>query len=289
MYCGNDVRSRRKISNIQNNQSEKENGLKKQSRYLLSDSQRKLFLNRIIPYLIIGCTIWLTTEILFSFLFKGTNFTPEFIIIYVSFIIADLIAFFLFFLTARKNQILISLLFYFMFTCLAGTISLPIIMFNPNLSRQVNMFIVASLEGTLIVALLAIFLRNRYLNKGNVFIHVILFVVFLALAEGAFFFIFSIENWILTLSITLPYILIVSLIIIFYGAIAMKNEGKQPWSYILFKVLGILLMSLLIAVAVAILVLIIIGLAIICGDGNLDLSGISFGSFGSKKKKKKKI
>jgi FtsH-binding integral membrane protein len=289
MYCGKDVRSSRKGSNTRKEQTKNGDSKKKQSRYLLNDPQRKLFLHRIIPFLIIGCTIWLASEILFSYLFKGASFTHEFIIFYVCFIIADLIALFLFFITARKNQILTSIFFYFIFTYLAGAISLPIIIFYPDLSQQVNMFIVASLEGTIVVALLAIFLRKRYLNKGNVFIHVILFLILLALAECAFFLMFSIENWILTLSITLPYLLIVSLIIIFYGAIAVKNEGKQSWSYILFKVLGALLVSLLIAVAIAILVLIIICLAIICGDGNFDLSGLSFGGSGSRKKKKKNL
>jgi len=289
MYCGKSVKSGRELSNVQNNQIKNDDGVKKQSRYILNDSQRKLLLYRIIPILIIGCAIWLLAESVFSFLFKEASFTPQFIIIYFTFVITDLAALLLFFITARKNYVLMSLLFYFLFTCLAGTISLPIIIFNYELSQQVKMFIVASLEGTIVIALVAIVLRKRYLKKGNILLHVILFLVFLILAEGVFFLIFSIENWVLTLSITFPYILIVALIVLFYGAIAVKKEGEQPWTYILFKILGILLASLLIALVIAILVLLIIGLAILCGDGNFDLSGISLSGSGRRKKKEKNI
>ena len=289
MYCGRDLRNYHKVSTIQHNYSKNNHDLKKQSRYILNDSQRKLFLYRILPLLIIGNMLWLLSEMVLSFLFNEASFTPEFGIIYISFMVADIFAFILFYLTARKNLILMSILFYLMFTCLAGAISLPIIILIPMLARQVTMFIVASFEGTIVVALVAIVLRNRYLKKGNIFIHGILFLIFLALAEGVFFIIFSIENWVLTLSITFPYILIVSLILLFYGAIAVKKEEKQPWPYILFKIISILLLSLIISIAVAIIVLIVIALAIICGDGSFDLSGLSFSGSGRRKKKMKKL
>ncbi|TFG18239.1 MAG: zinc ribbon domain-containing protein, partial [Promethearchaeota archaeon] len=105
MYCGKNMKNSRKVSIIGNNQSKNDDGVNKQSRYLLNDSQRRLLVYRIIPLLIIGCVIWLLAESVFSFLFKESSFTPQFIIIYVTFVIADLVALLLFFITARKNYV----------------------------------------------------------------------------------------------------------------------------------------------------------------------------------------
>ncbi len=302
MYCGKKITHDRERKNIvvtdaqtdysrikEPHDATSEVKSKRQSKYILNDSQRKLFLYKIIPLLVLGCFIWLFGEIMLSLIFFEASFTSEFIIFYITFISIDITTFISFLLTSRKNYIFLSLLFYFIFAYFAGAISLPIIIINSELSRQVTMFIVASLEGTLVIALLGYSLRSRYLRKGNFFIHVILFLTFVIIAELSFFLTFSIENWVVTLIITFPYIWIVSLIILFYGAITVKKENEQPWVFILFKILGILLLSLLLAVVVVIIVLIIIAIAIACGDSDIDLSGLSFGGSGSRKKKKQNL
>jgi len=262
---------------------------KKESRYILNDAQRETFLYKVLPLLVFGCLIWLFGGWMLNFIFFEVNFTIEFIIIYIILISGDMLAYILFFITSRKNYVLPSMFFYIIFAYLAGAISLPIIVLNSELSKQVLMFIFANFEGTIVIALLGYSLRKRYLEKGNLLVHIFLYFLFIAIAEILFFLVFRIENWILTLSITLPYMLIVSLIILFYGARVIKKEDTQPWPYILFKILRILLISLLLAIVVVIAVLIIIGLAIICGDGDFDISGLSFGGSGRRKKKKNTI
>ena len=102
-----------------------------------------------------------------------------------------------------------------------------------------------------------------------------------------FIVIFNIQNFLLTIPISLAYILITSLVLMFWGVRTVKKVKNDNWIYALFKILGILLIALALAVVIVIIVLIIIALAIIC-EGNLDLGGLGSGSGGGLGKKKKK-
>ena len=70
----------------------------------------------------------------------------------------------------------------------------------------------------------------------------------------------------------------------FYGAKVIRKNDEKPWIFMFAKIQGMMLLSLIIAVVIVIIVLLIIAIAILAGDSNIDLSGISF-SGGRKKKK----
>jgi hypothetical protein len=99
---------------------------------------------------------------------------------------------------------------------------------------------------------------------------------------------FNIQNLLLTIPISLAYILIVSLILMFWGTRTIKKSEKENWIYALFKILGILLIALVLAVVIVVVVLLIIAIAI-ASEGALDLSGLGTGGTGRKKKKKQQI
>ncbi|MFX1314458.1 MAG: hypothetical protein ACFE9T_01220 [Promethearchaeota archaeon] len=110
----------------------------------------------------------------------------------------------------------------------------------------------------------------------------------MAILEGIFVLIFSIRNFLLTIPISLAYILVVSLTTMFYGAKSIqKNSEKDPWIYIFFKIEGILLLALVIAIVIVVIVLVLIVLGIAYGGSGLDLSGLSGRGSKSKRRKEK--
>lgn len=258
---------------------------KRESKYLLTSPQRRVFQQKILPVLIIGSLIWLTSEIVFSFLFVEYEFTTMFLIIYIIFLIVEGGLFTLFYFVSKANKKYLGLSIFFIFCIIAGIISLPIIILTEFLP-QVHMFVTLTVGATLIVSLMAYSLREKYFAKGYLWAHIIIFLIGTAIFELLFIIIFGIQNFLLTIPITLAYLLIASLIIMFYGAKAVQKNEKEPWIFIFYKVEGILLLALIIAIVIVIVVLIIIVIAVICGEANIDLSGIGGG--GSKMKRKKK-
>jgi hypothetical protein len=107
------------------------------------------------------------------------------------------------------------------------------------------------------------------------------------IAEIIFIIVFDIHNYLLTIPVTLAYISVVALTVMFYGAKIVKKREKSSWLFILFKILGILFLVLALAIVIVVIVLIIIILAIACGDSSIDLSGIGSGSWSSRRKKRK--
>jgi hypothetical protein len=150
------------------------------------------------------------------------------------------------------------------------------------------MYVASTLEGTLIVGLLCVSLREKYFAKGYIWAHVILFIIYLTLSEVVFFLIFDITNWMLTISITLPYFCIVSFLIMFYGAVATKTMERDntSWAFALFKILAFVFIAVFLAIFITLIVLIFITCAICGASVDLDLSGFAFRG---KKKEKKKI
>ena len=89
----------------------------------------------------------------------------------------------------------------------------------------------------------------------------------------------------LTIPTTLAFILIISLILIFYGVRAARKVKNDNWIYVLFKILGMLLLVLVLAVVVVVIVLLFIACAI-ATDGAVDFGGLGGG--GGRRKKKQK-
>jgi hypothetical protein len=174
---------------------------------------------------------------------------------------------------------------FFLFSFIAGILSLPIIMITQFLP-QIHMFVSLSLGATLITCFVGFILREKYFAKGYLWAHIFLFMTGIALLEIAFIFIFNIHNFLLTIPVSLAYILIVTLTEMFYGAKVVQKSEKDPWVYIFFKVEVMLLLALIISIGIVIIVLIFIAIAIACGDSNLNISGLSSGGGKSKRKRK---
>ena len=259
----------------------------KKSKYIINSIQRKALISRIYPILLVGSIVWLAGEYLFSFLFSGLDFTGQNLMYYLIILIVEVILLITLFFTSKSNKILLSVFFFILFSFLAGILSLPIIIFTEFLP-QVHMFVSLSVGANFIVYFLNLLLREKYFAKGYIWAHFILYLIGCAIVEIIFIVIFNIQNLLLTIPISLAYILVVSLVLMFWGTRTIKNSENENWIYSLFKILGILLLALVLAVVVVVVVLIIIALAI-ASEGALDLSGLGTGGTGRKKKAKQQI
>jgi hypothetical protein len=267
---------------------EKQGKVKKESKYILESSQRKVFIEKILPTLLIGSIIWLIGEIVFSYFFSEAQLTGTFLAFYISMIVVDAVLFLLLYFVAKSNKILLGLVIFFLFCFIAGIISIPIVIFTEYLP-QVHMFVSLAVGANSIVYIIALALKYRYFAKGYIWAHVVLFIFGFLLVEIVFIIVFNIQNYLLTIPITFAYICVVVLTVMFYGSKAVKKADKIPWLLVAYKILGMMLLVIFLAILFVVIVLIIIALAIICGDGNINFSGIgSIGSGTSKKKKKEK-
>jgi hypothetical protein len=266
---------------------EKQGKVKKESKYILESSQRKVFIEKILPTLLIGSIIWLIGEIVFSYFFSEAQLTGTFLAFYISMIVVDMVLFLLLYFVAKSNKILLGLLIFFLFCFIAGIISIPIVIFTEYLP-QVHMFVSLAVGANSIVYIIALSLRDRYFAKGYIWAHVGLFIFGFLLVEIVFIIVFNIQNYLLTIPITFAYICVVALTVMFYGAKAVKKADKIPWLLVAYKILGLLLLVIILALVFVIIVLLIIALAIICGEAGGDFPDIgAIGSGRSKKKKKK--
>ena len=257
----------------------------KKSKYTIDSIQRKALISRIYPILLVGSIIWLSGEYLFSFLFSDLDFTGQNLMYYIIIIIVEAILFISFFFASKSNKILLSVFLFTIFSFLAGILSLPVAIFTEFIP-QVHMLVSLSVGANFLIYFINLFLRDKYFAKGYIWAHIILYLIGVAIVEIIFIVIFNIQNLLLTIPISLAYILIVSLILMFWGTRTIKKGEKENWIYPLFKILGILLIALVLAVVVVIIVLLIIALAII-SEGAFDLSGLGSGGGGGPGKKKK--
>ncbi|MHA1350502.1 MAG: hypothetical protein ACTSPZ_06660 [Promethearchaeota archaeon] len=257
----------------------------KKSKYVINSTQRKALISRIYPILLVGSIVWLAGEYSFSFLFSGLDFTGQNLLYYVIIVIVEAILLFSFFFASKSNKILLSVFFFIIFSFLAGILSLPIMIFTEFLP-QVHMLVSLSVGANFIVYFINLFLGDKYFSKGHIWAHIILYIIGCAIVEIVFIVMFNIQNLLLTIPISLAYILIVSLILMFWGTRTIKKSEKENWIYALFKILGILLIALVLAVVIVVIVLLIIALAII-SEGNFDLSGLGTGGSGGIGRKKK--
>ena len=254
---------------------------KKKSKYIIDSIQRKVLISRIYPMLLVGSIIWLSGEFLFNFLFSDLDFTGLNLLYYFVIVIVEAILFISFFIASKSNKTLLSILFFITFSFLAGILSLPIVIFTEFLP-QVHMFVSLSVGANFIVCSISLFLGDKYFSKGYIWEHTILYLIGCAIVEIIFIIIFNIQNLLLTIPISLVYILIVSLVLMFWGARIIKKSENENWIYAQFKIVGILLISLALAVVIVIVVLIIIILVILC-EGDFDLSDFGGRIFGDGK------
>ncbi|MBY9003844.1 MAG: hypothetical protein KGD73_07720 [Candidatus Lokiarchaeota archaeon] len=259
----------------------------KKKGYILNDPQRAIFVKKILPSLLMGSLLWLLGELLSSWYFWDIQVNPFYIGIYIAIMVIEVLLYFGFFYASKREKSLLVFLCYGIFSYGAGFISLPLVIFTEFLS-QVHMFVSLSVGATTIVFLMGLLLNKNYFAKGNVWPHIFIFLLGILIIEIIFIFVFNIHNFLLTIPISVAYILVVSLVIMFYGAKVMKKDDS-PWLYKFAKIQGMLILSLVIAVIGIIVILIIIALAIICGESGADLGNLSLSGRSSTKKKKDKI
>ncbi|MFW9939040.1 MAG: hypothetical protein ACFFD5_15450 [Candidatus Thorarchaeota archaeon] len=264
---------------------EVKNKEKKESKYILNNNQRKILLNKAFPILLIGSIIWLSGELIFSYIFFELEFNQQFFIFYISMVIVEILLFLGLYFASKADKIILGLFLLFSFSFIAGILSLPIVIFTEFLP-QVHMFVSLSLGACAIVYFIGITLREKYFSKGYIWAHIILYGFGCLIVEIIFIIIFDIQNYFLTIPITLAYISVVALTVMFYGAKVVKKRETGPWLVIVFRILGMLFLALLLAIVIVVIVLIIILLAIAAGDSNIDFGGFSGGSWSRKKKKK---
>ena len=253
--------------------------------YKLNEAQRNLFLRRILPTLFFGSIIWLVSELVFSYTFQNVQLSGLFLIIYIIVIIAEVGLFISIYFLSKHSKIVISLFLYIIFSYLAGLVSLPIAIYTEFLT-QIHMIVSLTVGANLIIILMGFILKQKYFAGGHFWEHLFIFLIGLALIEVVFIIVFNIHNFLLTVPLTLAYICTIALPIMFYGAKVIRKNDDAPWILMFAKIQGMMLLSLIIAVVIVIVVLLIIAIAILAGDSNIDLSGISFTGGSGKKKKK---
>ena len=256
----------------------------KKKKYRMDELQRKTLIRKIYPILLLGSLIWLAGELLFSYLFSDLDLTGMNLIYYIIVVIVEVNLFVTFFFTARYNKTLLSFLIFIVLSFLLGILSLPIVAFTEFIP-QLHMFVSLSVGANLIVNFMTLFLRDKYFSKGYIWVHLLLFLVGCAIVELVFIFVFNIHNFLLTIPISLAYILIVSMILIFFGVRMVKQVKENNWMYALFKILGVILLSLAVAVVIVVIVLIAIA-CIVAGDSAASFSGLGSGAGPIRKKKK---
>lgn len=258
---------------------------KKKSNYKITSVQRKIIIGKIYPILLLGSIVWLSGEFLFSFLFSDLEFTGLNFVYYIAVVIVEAILFIIFFFTSKNNNTLLSISLFIVLCFLLGILSLPIVIFTEFIP-QIHMFVSLSVGANIIVNFMTLLLRDKYFSKGYIWAHILLFLVGCAIIEIIFIVIFNIHNFLITIPISLAYISVISLILIFYGVRTVAKVENENWIYSFFKILGILIVALVLAVVVVVIVLLIIVCAI-ASDGAFDLSGLGGGGGGIGKKKKK--
>ncbi len=261
---------------------------KKKTKYQITSIQRKILIGKIYPILLLGSIVWLCGEYLFSFLFSDLDLTGRNLLVYIIVVIVEVALFILFFFASKSNKTLLSISLFIILCFLLGILSLPIVIFTEFVS-QVHMFVSLSVGASLIINFITLILRDKYFSKGYIWAHLLLFLVGCAIIELVFIVIFNIHNFLITVPLSLAYILVISLILIFYGVRTVSKVENENWIYAFFKILGILLVALVLAVVVVVIVLLIIACAI-ATDGAFDLSGLGGGGGGKiKRKKRQKI
>jgi len=192
------------------------------SRYLLSDSQLKIFKQRVFPSILISFAIWMITGLYFSGLFSGTSIKFD-SNIYILLIILNTILYFMIYYISLRRKMIVSLIMLLLLSFMNGIIfSLFLIWAISKTSKAVvNCFYIPAIcLGTL--GTVAGFSRGRFREMGSgarfygpldFWLHVILFgfgIVFMYLIA-----LFFLESFIRTNL----FILYVILIIIYWGIV----------------------------------------------------------------------
>ena len=261
------------------------------TKYVLNDSEREIFLKKILPTIFIGSLIWLISEIVFAMYYTKMTISPEIaIFIYVIMNVFNAVLFVMFYIFARDGQTTIALISYFTFAFSAGIIAVPIsmlVLWEISLSTYVHAFVSLSVGGAAVIILLGYALKDRFLAGENFWYHFLFTTLGSVGILIVFILIFSVTNWILILIASI-ILIIIALLVLLYGATSVKKVKEEYWVFSVFRILGFLLIFSFLLI----IILIIIAL-IIASEGDFDPGGGFGGGVGgsssSKKAKKKSM
>lgn len=249
------------------------------SKYILTDSKRTVFLQKVMPTIFIGSLIWLISEILFGIVFTEIASLLDIGAIYVIMVILNAILFVIFYVVSRKGKNISGLIIYFMFAFTAGVLSVPIFIWLSDFSIYVHVFVSLAVWGTAIILIIGLILKDKFLTAGYFWLQFLLIAIGIILVLLFYIFVMAITNWIVIL-ISMIYLISISLIIMLYGTIMTKKIKDDFWIFIAFRILCFLLIFVVI-----ILIVVLIIAAAIAGADAIGGSG-GWSSSGKKKKKK---
>ncbi len=295
-YCGSLLRKNTKYCGSCGKSFSKETKAKKEKKlkFILKPSQRATFQKKILPALLMGSLSWVLGDLFFKTLFLGWELNLVFYVIYLFSLSAIIILFVVIFYVARDGRIRQSIYLFFIFTFSAGMIGIPFHLISDFLSLRVHMFVFTSFEAVIMVGLIALNLQSKYFARGYFYIHVVLYLLFLVMAEIIFIILFNIQNLLFTIPVITANILTISLTIMFYGARMTKigEKENEPWVFITFKILAIFFVMIIGILVYAIIILMIL-IVVILLERDVDMPYIGFLDIfawvpGKRKKKKRK-
>jgi hypothetical protein len=255
-------------------------------KYIIGSNQRKVLLNHIIPTLALGSFIWFLGEYFFSTYLRGYALEGLILAFYIFIVVFDAILFIVLYKITKIHNNFMGTMLFFAFCFISGALSLPIVMLT-SFESQVHMFVTLSLSADVIVLFMGIVLKENYFAKGHIFEHVVLYLIGCAGALVIFIIAFKIHNFALTIPTALAIISIVSIMLMFNGAVMVKRNDIKQWMFIAVNILGKIILSLFIA-AIFVAIAVVIVLLCAAGDGGgIDLGGSSGSGSGSIHRKKK--
>ncbi|MBN1800264.1 MAG: hypothetical protein JW891_02090 [Candidatus Lokiarchaeota archaeon] len=256
-------------------------------RFEFADSDRMIFVYKVLPVLFTGSAIWLISQVLFNYIFVSQTILSQefFLVFYIVMTILNGVLFLLFYVSSRSGNEFYGIFFYLSFAFTAGTIPVPIsmiIVLDQALKTYVNAFVSLVFGGTLIVFFMGIIFRWNFFKRKYIFLHVLIFVIGIICLEILFLVIYGVSNPILIAVSTLVMIT-ATIVILFYGiSLSSKMKGDY-WIYVVFRIIfSLLLISLIFLIIVIVLVI-----AMVVQD-DLALDGLFYSPSGGKTKKNKK-
>ena len=107
----------------------------------LTNSDRKFFFFKVLPVLFLGATIWLASDLLFSYLLINYLIREINYSLYLGLIFLILLGFIILYFVARAGKNITAMIIYFSIAFSAGIISIPLFVLRPDFSIDFHFFI----------------------------------------------------------------------------------------------------------------------------------------------------
>ena len=138
-----------------------------QSKFVLSDSSRHLYMSRILPISFWGCLIWLMSEILFGYIFLMEEMRVFFITAYLLLLPLCVMILFISYFQARKGNNKSSLILLGCFCLCSGILGVPILLWSGKFNVFIYVALSLGIGGVGIVYLAVFFLSITFLLQEH--------------------------------------------------------------------------------------------------------------------------